>query len=329
MNALGTAQLFSLAALMFFSMGSLAICVLTRPLLRWTERWAPADRHRALAVFALTPPLVAGVALVSVTLPSLLGVAWPALDHCLSHGGSSHLCFVHGSHHVGHPEGWVVLAIAAVCCAFWLARGGNELWRAASAIQGLISSARPDPRRGYWVVSSSLPLCASVGLFRPRLVISDGLLAQLSEREIDVIVAHENEHERRMDTLVRLTARMSTAFVVPDTRRSLRAALEAAAEQACDEEAVASTGDRLGVADAILTVERKLDAALRLSHNPLAIGFGGSSVAARVHALLEPARESGSVKMLFASLMMVMVALLGGFEHLHHLTESLLGHLGH
>jgi hypothetical protein len=329
MSLLGTAQMFLLAALMFCAAGALVATMLVRPLLRSTERWAPADRHRALTVLALTPPLITTAGLVSVTMPTMLGTVWPAFDHCLSHHGHNHLCFVHGSHHAGHLLGWCVVALIGAWCALRLARAGADLLKAAKTIAALGRAARPDPRHRFWIVDASAPLCASVGLFRPRLIMSEGLLAQIGDAELEVIVAHESEHERRRDTLIRLVTRVSTAFVLPPVRRSLLAALDMSAEQACDEHAAAATGDRLAVADAILLVERELDAAHHFSSSALAIGFGGSSVAARVDALLEPARQAHSNRLLIASSIALVAALLGGFEHVHHVTESLLGQLGH
>jgi Zn-dependent protease with chaperone function len=42
-----------------------------------------------------------------------------------------------------------------------------------------------------------------VGFLRPRIVVSDGLLAQLSERELISVFAHERHHARRRDPLRR------------------------------------------------------------------------------------------------------------------------------
>ena len=128
---------------------------------------------------------------------------------------------------------------------------------------------------------------------------------------------------------MRLAVRVATAFVVPRTRRRLLAALEASAERACDERAAAAIGDRLAVAEALLAVERKFAASAATPGNAMIMGFGGSSVIARVDAMLAPACRAGSSRLLAAAVVAVVGVLLGGFEQVHHVTESLLGHLGH
>ena len=158
------------------------VSALVHPLLSASERWAPERRHRALVLIAMLPPVLGITGIVSVTLPSLLGLVWPALDHCLIHGGHSHLCFVHGSLHAGHALGWSALAIFVVWQLVWLGRGGVELVKAARAVRALMRSARRDAERGYWVVSSSKPTLR-VGRSDPSAtLLSDGI-ARAAQRD--------------------------------------------------------------------------------------------------------------------------------------------------
>ena len=76
-------------------------------------------------------------------------------------------------------------------------------------------------------------------------------------------------------------------------------------------------------------MERKFASSAAMPANAMIMGFGGSSVIGRVDAMLAPAREAGSSKLLAAAVVAVVGVLLGGFEQVHHVTESLLGHLGH
>jgi len=327
--ALSTGQMFLVAAVLFAGVGALAFSSLVQPVVRWTARWAPDSRHRAMALLAVAPWVVMLAGLMSATLPSLVGLFWPAFDHCLAHGGHSHMCFVHGSHHSGDWLPWSALSIVAVWLVHRLSRGVRDLLRAWRTVRELVHSARYDTKHELWVVHSQLPLCISAGLFRPQLIISGGLLEQLSTAELGVIAAHEQAHARRMDSFVRLFVRAATVFFLPRARERVLAILEAAAEQACDEQAAACTGDRLSVAEVILAMERKLCASPLLVDNALAMGFGSSSLADRVQGMLEPAREPGAFKLLAIALALAVVALLGSFEQVHHITESLLGHFGH
>jgi hypothetical protein len=329
MMALNTGQMFLVAAVLFAGIGALAFSALVQPVVRWSERWAPESRHRAMALLAVAPWVLMAAGLVSVSLPSIVGLIWPAIDHCLAHGGHSHLCFVHGSHRSNEWLPWSALSIIAAWLMYRLSRGVRDLLCASRTVRELVRSARYDAKHKLWVVQSQLPLCISAGLIRPRLIISGGLLEQLSVAELEVIAAHEEAHARRLDSFVRLLVRAATVLFVPRARERLLATLEAAAEQACDEQAAAHTGDRLSVAEVILAMERKLCGSSLLADNVLAMGFGSSSLADRVQGMLEPAREPGYFKLLAIALAVAVVALLGSFEQLHHITESLLGHFGH
>jgi hypothetical protein len=79
------------------------------------------------------------------------------------------------------------------------------------AMQAVILSARQ--RRAYaqgtshelvCVVEGPAPLCVLSGIFRPRLLISRGLLESLSAEELTVALRHEHAHLRSVDNLKRL-----------------------------------------------------------------------------------------------------------------------------
>jgi hypothetical protein len=314
---------------MFLGMGTFVFALLVSPVARWTARWAPQSRHHAMVLLAAGPLVSGAAALLSVVMPSLLGQWWPNLDHCLEHGGHSHLCLIHYSGHTSAWTGWAAITLLGAGLVAQIGRGGYGLLRAARVIHGLVRSARYDASRSLWVVASQQPLCVSVGLFRARLMVSEGLLQNTSSSAFAIISAHEDAHARRKDSLMRLCVRAATFFWPPAQRKDLLAALEAAQEQACDEHAAKEIGDRLSVAEAILAVERQLGASVRLSTNMLASGFGTSFVADRVNALLEPARERGASKLLALALVSVIALLLGSYQHVHHVTESVLAHLEH
>jgi hypothetical protein len=105
-------------------------------------------------------------------------------------------------------------------------------------------------------------------------------------------------------------------------------ALELAAERSCDEVAAARLGDRLQVADAILKVERLLQAA-GACVTPLSATFGGDTVPQRVSALLVAPKRSGNGVLLVAAFASISCAVLAASGPLHHFTESLLEALVH
>jgi hypothetical protein len=328
MSGFGTVQMLWLAGSLFALIASAVTSLAVPGLVRWTAGWAPASRHRMLVLVSLLPLVLGATALVSVMLPSLLGLRWPALDHCMEHGGHAHLCFVHPPQHTS----WLgagLLAATGVWLGTRLVRGGRGLRQASQVLGQLLRCAPYDAARRCWVLPTQAALCVSFGLLRPRLVVSAGLLETATAHEFEVMVAHEEAHARRKDSLVALVARAATLLLLPGSRRRLLASLQLAAEQTCDEHAVARSGDRLRVAETILAMERRLSMGPSWPSSPLVASFGSSSVPERVAAMLQPPREATFYAPAAVALGLVVVALLGAHEHLHHATESLLAVFTH
>jgi len=328
MSALGALQLVVLAGLMFAVLAGVLVSAVAPRILAWVQPWAPRPRHRALVVTAIAPVLLAITCTLASLLPSLLPLVWPEHDHCLQHDdGHLHLCAVHLPRQLGNAASWLVLVLGTGWCAARALGGAAKLRRAAWISAGLLAQGRSDPGSGVVMLATPTPICVLVGVFRPVVVLSEGLVEQLSAEDLAVVLAHERAHARRRDTLVRLMARVTTSFMLPSVRRRLLDALELAAEQSCDELAAASFG-RVRVAEAILGVERMLSARLH-GLRPLAEFFGAHAVAQRIHALLDEPRGEGNTVAVTAALALLLVLVLAASEPLHHSTESLLGALVH
>lgn len=112
------------------------------------------------------------------------------------------------------------------------------------------------------VVEVTEPLAFCAGYVRPRIYVSRGLLEELSDEELQAVVAHERHHRSRRDPLRRLVARAlaDALFFVPVLRRSGERYI-ALGELAADEAAVAAVGRRQPLASALLKFsERELTA---------------------------------------------------------------------
>lgn len=59
------------------------------------------------------------------------------------------------------------------------------------------------------------PLAFCIGLLQPRVVISTGLLEQVSSQELLAILAHERQHQQRSDPLRLLVVLLLRAFMYP------------------------------------------------------------------------------------------------------------------
>lgn len=328
MSALGALHLGLLAAVVLSGIVGLVASAEVPAVLRATSAWGPSSRHRALVAAGTGPAVLVVVAVASVFLSPLLALAWPAFDHCLLHDDHhAHLCFVHLPDGAGSGASWLLLVVTLAWATAAALAWGMDLLRAARLSERTRRAARLEPAHGAFVLPTDEPLCLSMGLFEPVVLVSEGLLARSSHRHVEVMLAHERAHGARRDALVRLLVGAASSILLPPMRQALLEALELAAEQACDEEAAAHVGDRLFVAETILTIERLF--ARVMPARATSAAFGNGSVPARVESLLEPARGPHRVFPLVVAMAATAVALLVAHDSIHHATESLLGVFAH
>jgi Zn-dependent protease with chaperone function len=310
-----TCALALVAGLAFAVATSLVLAALWPRVRRRLGRAHPSTRARASWLAAVAPTLLPALAVGLCFAPSLLGA-----DHCLAHPDHPHLCLRHAS----APLGGAHVGLLAGAAALGAAVLGAEARRLVRARRWLARLPRRAMalRSDVEVLESELPLSFAAGLWRPRVHLATGLLAALPKLQLDAVIAHERAHARRRDPLLRLVARVLSWPHLPALRRALLAEVALASEQACDAEAGRRTGDRLAVAEAILAVERLLAGAAPLAPEALS-GFGGGSVPARVHELLE-AEPAAPRRTAARWIGLVFVPALALAEPLHHATEHLL-----
>jgi Zn-dependent protease with chaperone function len=315
----GLLELSVIAALGFAAATALA-CTGVYPLLHpRLQRLAPAPRARVLLGW-IAAPAAAGVVLTALAIaPSLLTAAGLLTDHCAEPGHAhAHLCVVHPPPWSGHELPWLFLGaamIAVLGAVVTAARAIADGVRIERSLRAVSREGRGLPAR---IVSSDVPLSVTVGLRRPRVFVSSGLLRRLPRPLLDVVVAHERAHVARHDTLYALLAATLGRLHLPWTRRRLLADFALASEEACDDCAAGAVGSRVVVAGAIVAVERLL------CGSPATASFTGSDVTARVERLLrdedhELTGAPGTMRLALAA------AALGlALTPVHHLTETLL-----
>jgi hypothetical protein len=323
-------QLFALAAVTYAAIGALAVAAALPWLGPMLQRWEPGARHRAVVMLAALPAGSALVLLLAASLPSVLALAAPGLDHCTVHGGDhAHLCFVHLPE-VGIRLGLLgTLAYLFLRAGFRLVRALSRYVHAGRLLAGLERSGEKAAVRGLTLVEVEQPLCVAAGLFKPRILMSRILFERLTVAERRIVVAHEHAHVLRRDLLVGAAVRALTALQLPSASRWLRSELEVAAEQACDEAAAADCRDRLVVAATILKVERAMRGAVSPAFGPFALAFGLSAVERRVESLLRAPAPPRSVRLPAGLLGGAVVAALLLADELHHLSESILSFIAH
>jgi beta-lactamase regulating signal transducer with metallopeptidase domain len=219
--------------------------------------------------------------------------------------------------------------IGAVVVWFGLRAGPllAEQWRAGRALAELEAAAHDEPNGEGGVVEADLPFAVAAGLFAPRVLISDGLREALSDRQLDVVRAHESLHVRRHHTLLQASVDLAGLLHLPAVRVYLGEEVGLACEQIADREAARAVGGEVAVAETILDVEKLV----RVADSPAALsratGMGGGDLERRVVGLLqEPWRAVGRARLVVTTVTAVTAVglIVGSDDAIHHGLETLL-----
>ncbi len=283
-----------------------------------------ARRSELVVALAVVPAVVAFLLVVAVVAPSLLHVAGVLRDHCNIHDHHPHLCAVH------YPDtpaflvglGGLLLGLTLLRALF-LARAKGAARRCVRDLEAL---THPEPGSDLRVVPSDRPLCFAVGLWRPRVFMSQGLMDRLPKPMVAILLAHERAHLRRRDPLLLSLLPWSGLLGLPGSQAAVLAAFRAAAEDACDAAAARSFG-ALNVASSLVATARLVGRAPPMG----ALGFGDGDVERRVLRLLDGGSEDVPTRVLPLGVGLVLVSVsvcVLLHQELHHGVETLLHLLG-
>lgn len=325
MSMLGLLQMGLLAWMLFIVLISLIIALLYPFVRGRLKELVPEIRAVALRILYVAPVVCGLAATILCFAPATVGNIFQRVDHCQEHAdGHNHLCMEHPPQTWGEFDMWLLIVALGLG---YIALVSKRLIRFVGShrlLRQLSSTARFDSHYDAWVVEVGSPLAITVGVVHQRTVLSSGLLQVIPARLVEAIVAHEKAHERRHDAFWRAALGFLSLGHLPVTRRALCADLELTCEQACDEEAGFSIGDRVRVAQALIAVARMRQDAAMLG--PAVLAFGAHGLSERIESLLASPTSSSwnrpSIFGLLAAGGLVALVLAGP---LHHFTETLIG----
>jgi Zn-dependent protease with chaperone function len=200
------------------------------------------------------------------------------------------------------------------------------LFRTGRRLRGLSSEVQ-HAGEALRVLPLSAPQAFMLGLARPSLYVTRGLLEPACREHLEAVLEHERSHARRLDGLRLLIANWALSFHLPGVAAKLRAQLGSAQEMAADAEAAERLGSGERIARALLCLMR----AQRHAPVPrLALAFGGSDVEQRVRFLLDARarREWPSSLALWLVLAMASTGVALHAGAVHHAVEHALGFFG-
>jgi beta-lactamase regulating signal transducer with metallopeptidase domain len=257
-----------------------AACLLihsaSKSALRFAESNVPSAAARFLLALRMLPLALATVFVLGLCVPSYL---W------LEPAGTSErvgiICVVLGLLGTGT---WLI-SIARTAHSLFVSFRHNRLCRLAGQEARLSGESSP-----VLLVENEAPFLAMSGLFRPRLLISRGVLRALSFEELDAALRHEHAHRTSRDNAKRLLLLLAPdifPFVRP--LRTLECAWSKLAEWAADDQA--TSGDSscaVSLAAALVHVAR-MGSAPRLPFLSISLLACDRDLSARVDRLLQPA----------------------------------------
>jgi hypothetical protein len=315
---------------------------------RTLDALAPVAQARVLLVLAILPAVVS-IAVMTAALAPTFG--WIA-DHCLraielhTH---PHIC---AAHHVATEPALPLLILAGLLLARLVLTGLRLAWQGKRALAarraleriasielpghapgqtpGQIPGQIPGQTPGLRVLPFDEPQAFVLGLWRPRLYVTAGLLSAAHREHLEPVLAHERAHLRRCDSLRLLVSSLALAFHLPGIAGRLERRLARAHELAADAEAAVEVQSPERVARALVQlarVQRRTPASALAG----ALAFGGAEVEARVTSLLDPRprRDRPQPRTIALAAVIACVLLGAGADLVHHGVEMLLGVLSH
>jgi hypothetical protein len=227
--------------------------------------------------------------------------------------------------------GWLCIAVALLGLAFFglaIYRALSALIRSAFYVRRVAGSDRLVHGTKVSVVRQSAGLALS-GIVRPRLLISERAIAELSSDQLAVALRHEDAHRASRDNLKRLLILLSPA-IVPGIR-ALEVAWAKYAEMAADDQAAAGNAERaVALAEALLLVARQ-QSGIGLPTLVASLIDSQDDLAVRVRRLLQPCEQtgpqfrSGVVTIAGSALLFAAIAINPDAQlFVHHLLERLL-----
>jgi Zn-dependent protease with chaperone function len=295
----------------------------------WAQRAGRVPCAAEAAWCAFLPPIAVLVLPAAATLqPHAMG---PLIaTHALWHQWARALHAAPIAHGVLHVTNLLLLIFTMLCAARTLhglgrARAFGAALRASGQLERSGTEAIP-----LYRLPSRVPTAFTLGILRPAVYASSGLLAQLSTRDCEAMLAHEAAHVRRRDGLTgALLAAFYNLFPLPGSGL-LRAEWQRAAERACDADAARRLDSRTDVAAALVRVAGIVWQSQGPVPGAVRFAASGDDIEARVQALLAPLSVSQGrpdAPALSAWLILLSLGMIGAAHFwVHHAVELFVRH---
>lgn len=280
------------------------------------DRVEPRARARIWTFAALFPLVIAILVIGAILLP----YPWLRLPKHSFGDDHLHLCLAHGA----PPPSLAVIALALFFSARTVVSLAHEFAHAVRAALALRRLRKVGAEALDQVTRLPLdaPLAFTAGWLRPQIFVSRPIA---DAARWQAVIAHELDHARHRDPLVRLLVRLLVTLHAPGIAAWIVRGLESAQELAADEHAARAVGDRLEVAEQVLAFAREA------TRSPaVVVAFAEGDLAGRVGALLDTPRYVRGPSRAHGILIFAMGAALIALAStsIHYALEDLLASFG-
>ncbi|MGM1021132.1 MAG: M56 family metallopeptidase [Bacillota bacterium] len=143
-----------------------------------------------------------------------------------------------------------------------------------------------------WVINYAKPAAFTMGLWKPRIVLSSALLSVLDRNEEEAVVYHEAYHMKHYDPLKTWLLQMCATllFYLP-VLRHITKLYKTAREILADNEAINRTGSPMGIGSALLKLLSMTPANAHLVNSAACSSFAETSINYRISRILDPQQE--------------------------------------
>jgi beta-lactamase regulating signal transducer with metallopeptidase domain len=143
-----------------------------------------------------------------------------------------------------------------------------------------------------WVIDYAKPAVFTMGLWKPRIVLSSALLSVLDKNEEEAVIYHEAYHMKHYDPLKTWLLQMCATllFYLP-VLRHITSLYKTAREILADNEAINRTGSPVGIGSALLKLLSMTPANARLVNSAACSSFAETSINYRISRILDPHKE--------------------------------------
>jgi len=154
---------------------------------------------------------------------------------------------------------------------------------------------------------------AAIGWLRPVILLPAATVAGLTVEQLETLLAHEIAHIRRLDYVVNiLQVIVETLLFYHPAVWWVSSRIRFERELCCDDEVVRATGDALGYARALTTLER-----LRSAAPAPALGSAGGALAYRIRRLVGEAAPSRELWPAVVAMALSLMCVTCGFRWVH------------